>query len=74
MYFLLVFGYVSSSVVLYLWENFSKKKKKFLQCMVQIFNKVTNKSTQLKVVTNQLLYDLGFAKTTMALDKNILPL
>ena len=42
--------------------------------MVQIFNKVTNKSTQLKVVTNQLLYDLGFAKTTMALDKNILPL
>ena len=39
--------------------------------MVQIFNKVINKSTNQEVVTNQLQYYLGFAKTKMALDKNI---
>jgi len=71
MYFLLVFGYVSSSVVLCLWDNFSKKRKKILKCMVQIFNKVTNKPTNKEVVTNQLLCDLGFTKTKMALDMNI---
>ena len=39
--------------------------------MIQIFNKVTNKPTNKEVVTNQLLSDLGFTKTKMALDKNI---
>ena len=39
--------------------------------MVQIFNKITNKSTNQEVVTIHLQYDLGFAKTKMALDKNI---
>ena len=48
-----------------------QKKKKFLKCMVQIFNKITNKSTNQEVVTIHLQYDLGFAKTKMALDKNI---
>ena len=69
-FFLLVFGYVSSRVVLCLWD-FSKKRKKILKCMVQIFNKVTNKPTNKEVVTNQLLCDLGFTKTKMALDMNI---